>query len=253
MYLVMVALLRNDSKQPVPLSLLANKLSVSPVSANEMCRKLVERGLVRYQPYKGVTLTETGEVDAQVVLSRRRLWVVFLVDNLGIEPDEADAIACQLEHITSDKLVDALKAFVEGNIPHANAGKVHGSSNGASADEISSAPQQLSACAAGLRGQVMALGSDSAARDFLQAQGVGPGATVEVLAVGADGTLLLSAAEKHVALARSVAAHVEVVPMVAGATPGMARRACTWEKCSTFWACMHGEVVRPCDVHVFSN
>jgi Mn-dependent DtxR family transcriptional regulator len=43
--------------QPVPLSKLAEELDISPVSVNEMCRKLQENGLINYQPYKGASLT----------------------------------------------------------------------------------------------------------------------------------------------------------------------------------------------------
>lgn len=78
-----------------------------------MCHRLQERGLLCYQPYRGVTLTPDGEEWAQRILSRRRMWVIFLVENLGIDPAEADALACQLEHITSERLDAALKAFLE--------------------------------------------------------------------------------------------------------------------------------------------
>jgi DtxR family Mn-dependent transcriptional regulator len=43
-------------QSPVALSALADRLRVSSVSANEMIKKLVARGLVTYEPYKGVTL-----------------------------------------------------------------------------------------------------------------------------------------------------------------------------------------------------
>ena len=67
MYLITVARLR-QADQPVPLALLAQELGISPVSANEMCRRLAERALVTYQPYKGVTLTAQGEAMARRVL-----------------------------------------------------------------------------------------------------------------------------------------------------------------------------------------
>ena len=59
MYLLRIALLQDEDK-PVPISILAEELSVSPVSANQMCRKLEERGMVHYEPYRGVTLTLQG-------------------------------------------------------------------------------------------------------------------------------------------------------------------------------------------------
>jgi DtxR family Mn-dependent transcriptional regulator len=230
MYLVMIALLRQDN-QPVPLSLLANKLSISPVSANEMCRKLEERGLVAYQPYKGVTLTEPGEQEAQEVLSRRRLWVIFLVDNLGIEPDEADEIACQLEHITSERLVQSLKAFVE-----------HAPSRSRPASPAEPQPQgadlpvsqPLTTLSAGTGGHITAINTDSVTRDFLQAQGITPGTALDVLVVGANGSLLLSLDGKHCSLAHPVAAHIEVIP---GTQPPAQGHSHTWRKCSHFWSC----------------
>ncbi len=198
MYLVMVALERNGS-QPVHLSLLADKLSISPVSANEMCHKLAERGLVDYQPYKGVTLTTQGETMAQRVLTRRRAWEIFLEKHLGFELDEASEIACQLEHITSDKLIQALSDYLKTPLPP-------------SEQDTAPPPQPLTMLTAGQRGHVVAITtSDSTLSSFLVAQGVLVGTTVVVLAVGADGSILVDLAGKHLSLAQSVAAHITVV------------------------------------------
>ena len=73
MYLLRIALLSEEG-DPVPISQLAEELDISPVSTNQMCRKLEEKDLVEYQPYKGVTLTLQGEVIALRVLRKRRLW-----------------------------------------------------------------------------------------------------------------------------------------------------------------------------------
>jgi DtxR family Mn-dependent transcriptional regulator len=228
MYLVMIALLRKNDHQPVPLSLLANKLSISAVSANEMCRKLEERGLVQYQPYKGVILTSEGEAEAQLVLGRRRLWVVFLVEELGIEPDEADQIACELEHITSDKLVGALRTYLE----HAPSSTRSRPARNASA-EREPVVQPLLNCSAGQYAHIAAIDADAVITDFLHAQGIRPGVSVEVLAVSDNGSLLLGLAEHHLSLARAVASHINITLAVSD-TP---QRPCTWEKCSAFWSC----------------
>ncbi|NJN66132.1 MAG: metal-dependent transcriptional regulator [Chloroflexaceae bacterium] len=181
MYLVTTALLRKGN-EPVPLSLLANHLSISPVSTNEMCRKLEERGLIEYQPYKGVTLTDEGETLARRVLGRRRLWEVFLVERLEIEVEEATAIACQLEHISSDRLVEALATFLK--------------QPSAQPPEKRSPFRLLSSFTAGQRGRVEAVKTSEVTASFLHAQGVEPGTVVEVLAVGGDGALFL-AVEDH--------------------------------------------------------
>lgn len=182
MYLVTAVLERKNDK-PVPLSVLAERLSVSPVSANEMCHKMTERGLVEYQPYKGIVLTDEGEVLAQRVLNRRRIWDDFLQHHLGIEPQEADEIACQLEHITSDRLIEALGAYLDRphSPPHARGNAL-----------------PLTALAAGQYGEITTLPPDDTLRSFFTAQGVVRGSVVRVLAVGREGTLLLDQVQKPI-------------------------------------------------------
>ncbi|MCS6883336.1 MAG: metal-dependent transcriptional regulator [Oscillochloridaceae bacterium] len=226
MYLVMTALSRRAPDQPVAVSHLASRLGVTQVSAIEMCHKLSERGLMHYQPYKGVTLTEAGEAQAQAILSRRRLWVIFLVENLGIAPEEADDLACQLEHITSERLVTALKAFLE-RAPASG-------SEWEAAGEPEARP--LDACAAGARGRLAALGVPPAAEAFLRGQGLAPGVEVEVQAIGADGAVLLAVEGRPVALAPALAAGITLA-----AAPRSQTRQEAWARCSAFWACLRGE------------
>ncbi len=228
MYLVMTALLREDSATPVPVSLLAQHLAISPVSANEMCRKLTDQGLVDYQPYKGVTLTVQGDALAQSVLSRRRLWTMFLVEELGIVPDEADAIACRLEHVTSDQLVAALKAYLQ-RAPTVRPFQ-------------EDTPCSLVTCAAGQHGTVAGITSDHTTVDFLHAQGLVTGAPVWVLATGDDGTLLLALGERRLALAAPLAAQVRVT------LPATAPwQHCTWTQCQSFWAATDEPCLRSAD------
>ncbi len=111
MYLVSIARLRRG-KQPVPLSQLAEALSVTPVSVNEMCRKLQDQDLLIYRPYKGAVLTDTGEAQANHVLRRHRLWEVFLVEKLGFEYQAAHQAACNLEHASPDPVMDRLDRYL---------------------------------------------------------------------------------------------------------------------------------------------
>lgn len=111
MYLLKIALLQTDN-QPVPVPALAQELAVSPVSANEMCRKMVDRDLVQYEPYKGVTFTPQGSRVVRHILRSRRLWEVFFVDKLNFSPDEAEEIACRFEHVTPETLTERLAAFL---------------------------------------------------------------------------------------------------------------------------------------------
>lgn len=113
MYLITVAVAEEGGRQtPLPLAALADSLAISPVSANQMVRRLEERGLVEYHPYHGVALTPAGRRTARRVLRGRRLWAAFLAGRLGYSPVEADALACSLEHVTPPEAADRLARFL---------------------------------------------------------------------------------------------------------------------------------------------
>jgi DtxR family Mn-dependent transcriptional regulator len=101
-----------SEQSPVALSALADRLRISSVSANEMIKKLVMRGFVIYEPYKGVTLTAEGQTQALRVIRRHRLWERFLADVLGIPWDRVHEEACQLEHATSPLVEEKLAQFL---------------------------------------------------------------------------------------------------------------------------------------------
>jgi DtxR family Mn-dependent transcriptional regulator len=207
MYLIHIAMAGEQGVQgPVGLSRLAEMLSVSPISVNQMVKKLVGRGLVEYVPYKGVELTGAGREIADQVLRRRRLWALFLSDQLGLTPDRADAIACDLEHITppdlADRLADLLGDPVTGPqgrpIPHQ--GK----------PEPVPARYLLSELPVGGRGTVTAVEATEATRSFLAKEGVVPGATVAVVAMAGDGDRLIQVGEAEVHMVGRVAASILV-------------------------------------------
>lgn len=96
----------------VPVGRLAGRLGVSNVSANEMVHRLTEQGLVSHTPYKGVELTETGQMAACSVLRRQRLWECFLYEYLKIEWAKLYELACSLEHATAPEVTEALAVFL---------------------------------------------------------------------------------------------------------------------------------------------
>jgi DtxR family transcriptional regulator, Mn-dependent transcriptional regulator len=98
---------------PANLTTLAERLAISPVSTNEMVRKLVERDLATYEPYKGVSLTAAGAQKAESIIRRHRLWERLLTDVLGMPWDQVHEEACRLEHATSDLLEERLSRYLE--------------------------------------------------------------------------------------------------------------------------------------------
>ena len=206
MYLVVIARLRVDD-QPVPLSDLAEELSLSVVSVNEMCRKLQDQGLLIYRPYKGAFLTEEGERRAYFILRRHRLWEVFLVERLGFAYLEAHEAACQLEHSTPSLVADRLDAFLEYPTVNPLGQPIP------RPDGTLPAPSlvPLTTVSVGQCGHVVRCEAEEAAQAFLDEQGVRPGVTLRVMATAKD-SLLVQFGETRISLARSLAELILVEP-----------------------------------------
>ncbi len=205
MYLLRIALLQDDDK-PVPISVLAEELAVSPVSANQMCRKLAERGVVTYEPYRGVTLTLHGEAVALRVLRKRRLWEVFLAEKLGVEPHLAEEMACRFEHVTPDLMAERLAGFL-GNPTLSPQGEPIPASVGSAVRRPRMALMQIPA---GHCGQVVSIGGDETTRTFLRMQGISTGVILRTLAAASDGSMLLHAPTGQVSLAAELVQLIEV-------------------------------------------
>ncbi|MFO7742488.1 MAG: metal-dependent transcriptional regulator [Anaerolineae bacterium] len=204
MYLVTIARQR-EGDEPIPLSELAEVLSVSPVSVNEMCRRLQEQGLVIYLPYKGVSLTAEGERQAYYVLRRHRLWEVFLVEKLGLDDEQAHDAACQLEHATPHLVTERLDAFL--GHPSVNPkGDLIPTTNG-SVPARTLVP--LTALSVGQRAHVVSREVDKAAKGFLDEGGLRPGASLILLGATED-SLLVRVGENHVSLGRNLADGIRV-------------------------------------------
>ncbi|HHH54597.1 MAG TPA: metal-dependent transcriptional regulator [Bacteroidetes bacterium] len=93
-------------------SFLADMLNVSNAAISDMSKKLSNDGLIHYKPYKGLVLTSSGEREALKVLRRHRLWEMFLVTTLGMDWSEVHQEAENLEHLSSEQLMDKIDAFL---------------------------------------------------------------------------------------------------------------------------------------------
>jgi DtxR family transcriptional regulator, Mn-dependent transcriptional regulator len=110
MYLKAMAEMSNH--EIVAIGRLAERLSVTPVSANEMIKRLGDQGWVKHTPYKGVTLTSKGREAASNIIRRQRLWECFLYEHLKIEWSKVYELACSLEHATAPEVTEALAGFL---------------------------------------------------------------------------------------------------------------------------------------------
>lgn len=91
---------------------LAERLNTKAASVTDMLKKLKTKKLLHYEPYQGVRLNAEGKKVALSILRRHRLWEYFLVEKLRLGWDEVHAIAEELEHVSSRKLIDHLDVFL---------------------------------------------------------------------------------------------------------------------------------------------
>ena len=96
-------------------------LGVKAASVSEMLKKLVEEGEV-YTENKSILLTETGKMRARALLTKHRLWELFLVKYLGYSWHDVHEDAKALEYVTSNGLKDRLNEFLNKpmHCPHGN-------------------------------------------------------------------------------------------------------------------------------------
>lgn len=112
-YLKAIFSRQGDENRRVKTKEIADHLEISLPSVSGMIKGLAEGGLVDYEPYKGVRLTDVGRKMALRVIRNHRLIEVFLVQTLGYRWDEVHAEAERLEHAVSDRLVERIDAFLE--------------------------------------------------------------------------------------------------------------------------------------------
>jgi len=91
---------------------LAKELNTKPASVTDMMKKLKQKKLLHYQPYKGFHLSSEGKKVAIGIIRRHRLWEYFLAEILKFSWDEVHEVAEDMEHVSSKKLIDKLDEFL---------------------------------------------------------------------------------------------------------------------------------------------
>ena len=92
---------------------IAKRLKVSRASVTEALRALSKKGLVNYEPYEVITLTETGKVVAGDVIRRHEALKNFFIKVLAIDDAIAEESACRIEHAAPPEVIDKLIRFVK--------------------------------------------------------------------------------------------------------------------------------------------
>lgn len=116
-YLKAIYKLSEQDARNITTNSIAELLDTKAASVTDMIKKLSDKKLLKYEKYRGVSLTEKGKLVAIETVRKHRLWEVFLYDKLKFGWEEVHDIAEQLEHIHSELLIDKLDNFL-GNPTH---------------------------------------------------------------------------------------------------------------------------------------
>ncbi len=92
---------------------IADDLGVAKSSVTGALRGLSAKGLVNYDPYHLITLTDEGSQVARTIARRHAILAEFLEEVLGIDATTAEANACRIEHAMEPAVTNRLLRFVE--------------------------------------------------------------------------------------------------------------------------------------------
>lgn len=90
---------------------IAVQLKVTPASVSQMLVKLSNEGLINYQKYRGMTLTQKGK-DLLKDLAEKEGSIYDLLKIMGCDEKTAREKACFFEHFIDEDLSNKMKEFV---------------------------------------------------------------------------------------------------------------------------------------------
>jgi DtxR family Mn-dependent transcriptional regulator len=110
-YLKAIYLIQEVENGPASTGAVADRLDVSPASANEMIGKLEGEGLCSHEKYKGVDLTDAGIERAREALQNYCIIERFLLEVL--EVDDFRTEAKQLEPVIDETVAERLDTIID--------------------------------------------------------------------------------------------------------------------------------------------
>lgn len=103
----------SKEKRAIRVRDIAKKLAVKMPTVTNMLKTLSENGLIDYEKYEYLELTEKGSNVGQEIDHRHQILRKFLTDILKIDYDQADEDACKMEHAVSPATLEAFVDFME--------------------------------------------------------------------------------------------------------------------------------------------
>ena len=87
---------------------IAHELNFSKPSISVAMKNLKENGFINIDEKGHITLTESGTEVAEKIYERHTLLTKWLI-SLGVDRETATEDACKIEHVISEKSIEAIK------------------------------------------------------------------------------------------------------------------------------------------------
>ena len=91
---------------------IAEQMNCSKPSVNKAINNLKENGLINYETYGTIEMTEQGENLAKKILETYDIVFLFLKDVLGMENNKAEKEAENMKLSMSDETINSLARYV---------------------------------------------------------------------------------------------------------------------------------------------
>ena len=91
---------------------IANYLGVAKSTVNAALKSLSAKGLIAYEPYQLIILTERGKEQALEIVLYHEVMRHFLSDILAIDRERAERVACEMEHAVDRDVIERFVCFL---------------------------------------------------------------------------------------------------------------------------------------------
>lgn len=109
-YLKTIYILKTTNVE-IKVTEIANRLSKTKASVNNAINLLKEEGLVTYEKYGPIKLTELGEREAIKIIEANDIVKLFLTDIINVNAENAEKEAKEIKTILSDDTLNKLARY----------------------------------------------------------------------------------------------------------------------------------------------
>ena len=110
-YLEAIAILQKEERVARAKDI-ADRLGVTRGTVTSALKGLQEKGLINYQPYSYITLTDQGKKLAEDIIHRHDTLTLYFEKVLHLPARQAEANACRAEHVLDAEVIDRMVCFL---------------------------------------------------------------------------------------------------------------------------------------------